>query len=147
MKALVLVATALRHKAHRWQQKLPHYVIAAAEAHWPCPLFWPPRDVGAVHAAAQGSAQAARAAAGSLEGRASQQPGVEGGEGAAGVESLQWEELEPVLRRAGQLVSPLKALVIKVRGLRLGELGSVVDPGSKSMPLLLNESEPLERQT
>jgi hypothetical protein len=130
MKALVLVATALRHKAHVWHQKLPHAVIAAAEAHWPCPLFWPPRGVGAVHAAVQGNAQAARGAAGSVEGQQAQQLGVEGGEGPAGAESLQWEELEPVLRRAGQLVSPLKALVIKVSAVVYQGYGCVWEPVS-----------------
>lgn len=128
MKALVLVATALRYKAQCWQQKLPHAVVAAAEAHWPCPLFWPPKHD--VHADAEGSMQAARGGAGSLDGQQSQQLGVEGGQGAVGVESLQWEELEPVLRRAGQLVSPLKALVIKVRCSGVGGFGCVWKPAS-----------------
>lgn len=132
MKALVLVATALRDKAQRWQQKLPPAVVAAAEAHWPCPVFWPPRGAGAVNAAAQGSAQAARGGDGGHEGRGSQQLCVEGGEDPAGVKSLQWEELEPVLRRAGQLVSPLKALVIKVSCSGVQGLGQA----GKLMPLV-----------
>ena len=111
MKALILVATALRHKAQRWQQRLPAAVVAAAEAHWPCPLFWPPK--GNVHGAT--GPMGVPATAGSPGGQQqSQQQGVAAGEGPAGVDSLQWEELEPVLRRAGQLVSPLKALIIKV---------------------------------
>lgn len=32
----------------------------------------------------------------------------------AGAESLPWEELEPVLRRAGALVSPVKQLLFRV---------------------------------
>lgn len=114
MKALVLVATALRHKAQRWQQKIPAAVVAAAEAHWPCPLFWPPK---------QGSAQAvgdaslrSESGSGATSSQAQAAAVLNGaaGDGAGGADGMPWEDLEPVLKRAGQLVSPVKALLTKV---------------------------------
>jgi hypothetical protein len=118
MKVLVLVATALRYKAQRWQQKLPAAVREAAGAHWPCLLFWPPREApGSMLAAAlqQNSILAAAAGTGTSQGsHASALQGAAAGAGGGAGEALAWEELEPVLRRAGQLVSPLTALIIKV---------------------------------
>lgn len=108
MKALVLVATALRHKAQRWQRKLPAVVAAAAGAHWPCPLFWPPKTKRAAGAADSSAVQGAE---GGWIGSQSQttQP-----DGAVGADASTWEDLEPVLKRAEQLVSPVRALLIKV---------------------------------
>lgn len=108
MKALVLVATALRHKAQRWQQQLPAAVVQAADAHWPCPLFWPPQQ-GSPAAATDGISGAATRP--EMPRQAPQ--GAQAGQ-AAGAESLPWEELEPVLRRAGALVSPVKQLLFRV---------------------------------
>jgi hypothetical protein len=113
MKALVLVATALRHKAQRWQRKLPPAVLAAAEAHWPCPLFWPPKH-STVQAAATAVASDGSVPSGSDNTSTQQNAGVSAAGDAAGGDSLPWEDLEPVLRRAGQLVSPVKAAIIQV---------------------------------
>lgn len=112
MKALVLVATALRHKAQRWQRKLPPAVVAAAEAHWPCPLFWPPKHPP-VHAAAAAAASDGGVLPGADEASAQQHAGVRAAGDVVG-DSLPWDDLEPVLRRAGQLVSPVKAAIIQV---------------------------------
>jgi hypothetical protein len=115
MKVLVLVATALRYKAQRWQQKLPAAVRAAAGAHWPCPLFWPPKQApGSMLAAGTQQGGMLAAAAGAREAGLGSHAAAAAGAGGEAGEALAWEELEPVLRRAGQLVSPLTALIIKV---------------------------------
>lgn len=113
LKALVLVATALRHKAQRWQRKLLPAVVAAAEAHWPCPLFWPPKHPP-VHAAAAADDDDGDVLPGAEGASAQQHADVRAARDVVG-DSLPWEDLEPVLRRAGQLVSPVKAAIIQVR--------------------------------
>lgn len=100
MKALVLVASALRHKAQRWQQQLPQAVVEAAEAHWPCPLFWPPAkgsDSSEQPTAGSGSAAGAG-------GAGADAPAV-GASSTSAADAAPWDEFGPVLRRAGQLVS------------------------------------------
>lgn len=111
MKALVLVATALRRKAQRWQQALPQAVVAAADASWPCPLFWPPS--GADTGSESGAHLTGAAGHSGLSGQL-RQGAAAGQDARAGAESLPWEELEPVLRRAGALMSPVKALLFRV---------------------------------
>jgi hypothetical protein len=110
MKALVLVATALRRKAQRWQRKLPAAVVTAADAHWPCPLFWPP------HAVRGAGIDVSRVpgAQGDLGGSQMHTTQPDGAVELGGADALAWEDLEPVLKRAEQLVSPVKALFIKV---------------------------------
>lgn len=114
MKVLVLVATALRYKAQRWQQKLPAAVREAAGAHWPCPLFWPPKQAPGSMLAADSQQGGMLAAAAGARGPGLGSHAAAAGAGVEAGEALAWEELEPVLRRAGQLVSPLTALIIKV---------------------------------
>jgi hypothetical protein len=110
MKALVLVATALRHKAQRWQRKLPAAVVAAADASGACPLFWPPRAARGASTAEVTRVPGAEADPGSSQMQTTQ---PDGAVGIGGADASAWEDLEPVLKRAEQLVSPVKALVIK----------------------------------
>jgi hypothetical protein len=107
---------------HRWQQKLPPQVTAAAEPGWPCPLLWPPVQpsveptTAAAAAVISGCAPVARAGAcrpGSRSGLSSSaQVHTDGADNEGGA----WvEDLEPVLRKAEELVTPLGALAGRVR--------------------------------
>jgi hypothetical protein len=127
-KAVILLAVALRQKAKRWQQQLPAAVAAVAAPCWPCPLFWTRQHhVTALAAAAAALEQRQQQHAPlstpgsrntSLGPAGSEITGRDAGPGSPtgpdSFDSANWEDLEPVLRRAEQLVSPLKAFMLKV---------------------------------
>lgn len=113
-KALILVAVAVRSKAKQWQQLLPDVVVGAAAVNRPCPLFWPPMCDAA------GAAAGPQQPVGVQVGGGSFRPDNQAGAAAVrpdkqAAASGSWEDIEPVLRRAEQLMTPLTALVFKVK--------------------------------